>query len=573
MGNIEVEKLNNYTLVSSPEVDIKLRQIEDIQSFLLGYNWLRSGKDYFESLAEYLANTLGMDYVCIDRLLGEGLEAKTVAVYFDGRFDDNVSYALQDTPCGIVVEQMVCCYPAGVRHLFPQDVVLQEMAAESYAGITLYGSSGKPIGLIAVIGRKPIANQDFTKILLKMVSLQASSELEHRQIHEVIINSRDELEELVNKRTSELQKTNEALKKEIQLREQKEKSLLLAEEKYRTVADFTYDWETWVGPDGKFIYVSPSCYKITGYTVEEMMKDPSLVVKITHPDDQEFVSKHYFESIQGKVSECRIDFRIITHEGEERWIGHSCQPVFDVNGKWIGQRGSNRDITERKKTESVLRASQIQLRALTQRMDAIAEEERTRIAREIHDELGHLLTALKLDIEMLIGKSGLSGEHLKNELVSMSGILDSLIDSIRKIATELRPGILDHLGLCPAIEWQIEHFQKRTNINCEYSFSVNDITFNKNETTIIYRIHQEILTNIARHSKADKVSATFCKENGRVILSVADNGVGFEADESLLPKSLGLMGMRERALTIGGELNIESTVGKGTTVTLILNKK
>ena len=572
MGNVEVKKLNNYTLVSSQEVDIKLKQIEDIQSFLLGYSWIRSGKDYFESLAEYLANTLGMDYVCIDRLLEKGLEAKTVAVYFDGRFDDNVSYALQDTPCGKVVEQMVCCYPAGVRHLFPQDVVLQEMAAESYAGITLYGSTGKPIGLIAVIGRKPIANQDFTKILLKMVSIQASSELEHRQIQEVIINSRDELEELVNKRTSELQKTNEALKKEIQLRKQKEKSLLLAEEKYRTVADFTYDWETWVGPDGKFIYVSPSCYKITGYTVDEMMKDPSLVVKITHPDDQEIVSKHYFESINGKVSACRIDFRIITHEGEERWIGHSCQSVFDVNGKWIGQRGSNRDITERKKTESVLLASQIQLRALTQRMDAIAEEERTRIAREIHDELGHLLTALKLDIEMLNGKSGLSGEHLKDELVSMSGILDSLIDSVRKIATELRPGILDHLGLCPAIEWQIGHFQKRTNIHCEYSFSVNDITFNKNETTIIYRIHQEILTNIARHSKADKVSATFRKENGRVILSVADNGVGFEADESLLPHSLGLMGMRERALTIGGELNIESTVGKGTTVTLILDK-
>ena len=163
-----MKKLKNYTLSASSEVNIKLSQLEDIQSFLLGYSWIRSDRDYFESLAEYLAKTMGMDYVCIDRLLEKGLEAKTVAVYFDGRFDDNVRYSLQDTPCGKVVEQMVCCYPAGVRHLFPQDVVLQEMAAESYAGITLYGSGGKPIGLIAVIGRKPIADQYFTKILLKM---------------------------------------------------------------------------------------------------------------------------------------------------------------------------------------------------------------------------------------------------------------------------------------------------------------------------------------------------------------------------------------------------------------------
>ena len=396
------------------------RQIDDIQSFLLSCSWSKSGKDFFETLAEYLAKTLNMDYVCIDKLVERGLEAQTVAVYFDGKFEDNVRYSLKDTPCGKVVEQMVCCYPSKVRHLFPKDIVLQNMAAESYAGITLWGSDGKPVGLIAVIGRKPLVDPRLTEILLKQVSIRAASELEHRQMEEAIINSRNELAVLVKEKTAELQKTNEILKKEIHNRKQKEKSLLIAEEKYRTVAEFTYDWETWIGTDGKFIYVSPSCYRVTGYSVDEFIKDPSLVIKITHPEDREIVEKHYSESIAGKIPSCSLDFRIIKRNGEECWIGHNCQPVFDARGKYIGQRGSNRDITERKKAESVLLASQMQLRALTQRIDAISEKERTHIAREIHDELGHLLTALKYDIERLTNKSDLSGELLKRELESMT---------------------------------------------------------------------------------------------------------------------------------------------------------
>ena len=167
-----------------------------------------------------------------------------------------------------------------MRHLFPQDVVLQNMLAESYAGITLWGSNGEPVGLLAVIGRKPLADPRLTEILLKQVSVRRlPSELEYRQMEEAIINSRNDLAVLVKERTAELQITNDVLKKEIQKRKQKEKSLLLAEEKYRTVADFTYDWETWVGPDGEFIYISPSCYSLTGYSVDEFIDDPSFSSK------------------------------------------------------------------------------------------------------------------------------------------------------------------------------------------------------------------------------------------------------------------------------------------------------
>ena len=137
-------------------VDITERkQIENAQLFVLQCGWSNSGEDFFQSLARYLAETLGMDYVCIDRLEGDGLAAKTVAVYVDGKFEDNLAYALKDTPCGDVVGKTICSFPRDVRQLFPRDVALQEMMAESYVGTTLWSSRGQPIGLIAVIGRQP----------------------------------------------------------------------------------------------------------------------------------------------------------------------------------------------------------------------------------------------------------------------------------------------------------------------------------------------------------------------------------------------------------------------------------
>jgi PAS domain S-box-containing protein len=154
------------------------KQIEHAQLFLQQCGWSTSGEDFFRALARYLAETLNMDYVYIDRLEGGGLAAKTVAVYFDGKFKDNFYYALKDTPCGDVVGKTICSFPKDVRHLFPLDVVLQEMPAESYVGTTLWGSRGQPIGLIAVIGRRPRADLHLAASILKLVAIRAAGELE-----------------------------------------------------------------------------------------------------------------------------------------------------------------------------------------------------------------------------------------------------------------------------------------------------------------------------------------------------------------------------------------------------------
>jgi PAS domain S-box-containing protein len=169
------------------------KRVEDTIGFLAQCGSTTSGEDFFQSLARYLAQSLGMDFVCIDRLQEGSLAAQTVAVYFDGKFEDNVSYILKDTPCGDVVEKTICCFPRDVRHLFPDDVVLQKMLAESYVGTILWNSQGQPIGLIAIIGRKPLADPKPVTSILQLVALRAAGELERRQAEEQLKQINEEL--------------------------------------------------------------------------------------------------------------------------------------------------------------------------------------------------------------------------------------------------------------------------------------------------------------------------------------------------------------------------------------------
>jgi PAS domain S-box-containing protein len=169
------------------------KQIEDTRMFLLETGWSALGEDFFQSLARYLAGTLGMDFICIDRLTGDRLSAETVAVYFDGVFEDNMAYALKDTPCGDVMGKTVCSFPKDVRHLFPKDEVLRNMKAEAYIGTTLWSSQGEPIGLIAMISRKPLANPKPAETILQVVSIRAAGELERRQTEEALEKTREQV--------------------------------------------------------------------------------------------------------------------------------------------------------------------------------------------------------------------------------------------------------------------------------------------------------------------------------------------------------------------------------------------
>jgi signal transduction histidine kinase len=227
------------------------------------------------------------------------------------------------------------------------------------------------------------------------------------------------------------------------------------------------------------------------------------------------------------------------------------------------------DRRERQHAEDRLRRSLEQLRALTSYLQYVREEERTRIAREVHDELGQALTGLKLDMSWLTSRlAQASAPALSAKAKTMTAHIDATIQTVRRIATELRPGILDSLGLLAAIEWQANEFQSRTGIPCRVATTVRDGNWSQDFTTVFFRIFQETLTNIIRHANATRVDVRLTEQGGHLILIVKDNGRGISDAEIAGARSLGLLGMRERAKLIGGEVTLHGERGAGTTVTL-----
>ncbi len=228
------------------------------------------------------------------------------------------------------------------------------------------------------------------------------------------------------------------------------------------------------------------------------------------------------------------------------------------------------DITYRKQAEEALKTSREQMRELAARLQQAREEERAFIAREIHDELGQLLTGLKIDLkwfEKRLPQEAENSKLLKEKMTSILELVDETIVAMRRVATQFRPGILDTLGLIPAIEWQAEEFSNRTGILCEFSeLSPQKLPGLECETAL-FRIFQESLTNVARHANATAVKVSLTGKNGSLVLQVRDNGRGITDKEISDPHSIGLLGMRERAHIFGGEVTVSGFPGRGTTVT------
>lgn len=225
----------------------------------------------------------------------------------------------------------------------------------------------------------------------------------------------------------------------------------------------------------------------------------------------------------------------------------------------------------RRGAEEALRVQTSQLRALAARAQASREEEQIRISREIHDELGEALTAQKFGLEWI--RQRLCGDpiprdQLLEKVESLKALADTTAKRVRELCTELRPPILDDLGLIAAIEWQADEFQRRTSIRCEVIHDLEDLNLNGAQATAMFRIFQEILTNAARHSSASKVRVELTRAAGRLQLEAKDNGRGISEAKIQSGGSLGLLGMRERALSVGGDVCIEGVPGKGTTVTV-----
>jgi PAS domain S-box-containing protein len=264
-----------------------------------------------------------------------------------------------------------------------------------------------------------------------------------------------------------------------------------------------------------------------------------------------------------------MENEIKTRSGERRLVKWTNTTLRGLDGKVIGLAALGDDITERKRAEEELMASHQRLRALSESLRKAKEDEGIRIAREIHDELGSALTSLKWSLLRL--DKGCSGNGnpdsqsgAREEIDEMVGLVDTTINTVRRIASELRPGVLDDLGLIPAIEWHAQQFQEHTGIVCRFDSLIESVGLNREQATAVFRVFQEAMTNILRHAQATKVNIIIEEEESEFVLEIKDNGRGITESERLGVGSLGLLGMRERAHSVGGKVEINGMQGKGT---------
>ena len=353
--------------------------IEDTQHFLLNAEWSNSEKDFFQSLAGYLSRALDMNYVCIDRLINDNLDAETLAVYSDGKILENVSYTLKDTPCGNVVGKTICCIDSNVRDLFPYDAALQEIDAECYVGTTLWSSVGKPIGLIALMGRQPLDNQSLAEAILNIVSIRAAGELERRDAESALLKSQKAFQNYFQNCSVGMSVTS---------------------------------------PDKKWLEVNQSLCDMLGYSKEELGK--LTWVGLTHPEDVEKNMILFLEMSEGKTDRYQLDKRFIRKDKSLLYVSLSVVCERNPDGSVHHLLASYVDVSARHLAEDAILHDRSLLRTLIDNLPATVY---------VKDSEGRKIVSNKADLKHMgytsesevIGKtdvelySKIDGEHGYNE--------------------------------------------------------------------------------------------------------------------------------------------------------------
>jgi PAS domain S-box-containing protein len=343
-----------------------------------------------------------------------------------------------------------------------------------------------------------------------------------------------------------------------------EDALRESEEKFRSLAEKSPNM-IFINTMGKIVYANKQCEEVMGYKREEFYSPDFDFLRLIAPEFLEKTKSFYSQHIKGE--EVRpYEYALITQSGKRIEAILTTRLINYEGDKAL--LGIITDITERKKAEMALGESREQLRNLAAHLQSIREEERASVAREIHDELGQALTALKMDLSWLDKKLPEEQSNLLKKTKSMSQLIDSTIQTVQRLSAELRPGLLDDIGLLAAMEWQAEEFQKRTGIACELSLGSQEIDLDQERSTAIFRIFQETLTNISRHASATKAIVNLAKKGAQLELTIKDNGKGITSEEISDPKSLGLIGIQERVHFLGGDIDIKGVRNKGTTVTV-----
>jgi PAS domain S-box-containing protein len=389
--------------------------------------------------------------------------------------------------------------------------------------------------------------------------------LELKQARAEIKKLNEELEQRVVERTGELAAVNEKLRDEVAERKRAQERL----QEYEKVVEGLDEMIVVVDREFRYLIANRAFLDYRGVEKEQLLGhfvseflDGEIFEKV--------VKKKFNESLQGKV--VKYELKYTYPKLGERDLLLSYFPIEGPDG--VDRVACVlRDITDRKRAEELLRATSEQLRALSARLQSAREEEGARIAREIHDELGSALTTLKWDLETIDRENVEARDNadlgsIREKIAAMMQLIDTTTHTMKRISSELRPSILDDIGLVEAIDWQTQQFQTRTGIICNCDCGLENVDITQEQSTAIFRIFQEALTNILRHAQATQVDVAVKHEAGELVLTIKDNGRGISDEEKTSPQSLGLLGMRERVSLIGGQIDITGAKGEGTVATV-----
>jgi len=312
-------------------------------------------------------------------------------------------------------------------------------------------------------------------------------------------------------------------------------------------------------------YWSDEVFRIFGYAPQAFTPSELRKLKCIHPDDREQFQIHMHNGLAAR-EQFDFEFRVLRNNDEVRTVRALNKVTRDQKGDAVALLGTLQDVTELRQTEVELKRSREELRQLADHLQSVRESERISIARDIHDEMAQSLTAQKIDLVRLKSKlpqdNALMTELSENILAS----INQTIHSVQRILTELRPALLDDLGLVAAIEWQVKELQNRSEIQCHFAPPDDEPPLTEKERTALFRILQEALSNVLLHSRASNVLIELFIHESRLLLKITDNGKGISDLEVQDSRSFGLMGMRERAHIFGGTVTIHGEDSKGTTV-------
>ncbi len=380
---------------------------------------------------------------------------------------------------------------------------------------------------------------------------------------------------------SNLKRLAPAVEREIrEADERREKNALVAERTkieeamrrkdalFRSLIQHSSDGILLLGKDGTISYHSASAARILGCTSGEQI--PRTFFEIIDEEDLPRARKFINDLAASPDRVVAYETRVKCPDGSRRWIeaaGHNLMSDENVGAIVLNYR----DITDRKIADEEVRRSRQQLRALTANLENAREEERKHLTREFHDELGQSLTALRLGLTLLhrgLTEHGreLSPESIDEEIRSMRREIERATHSVRKTLSKLRPELLDQLGVLAALTWDAERFQKRSGITCAVRSNVEEVPLDPKSSITLFRIYQEAMTNIIRHSQATSVEVRVWLEGDELTLTIHDNGIGIDSGANLKPDSFGLIGMRERALLLNGAFDIRGGSNEGTTI-------